>query len=94
MAIFKKASITPIVRSVVSQGLEDQYPVETKPNSADRFRVTDVESVVRILEGYIQQYEGHAQQAKDAEDAMPDYYEAMGKIDGLMIALRFIKKLR
>lgn len=94
MAIFKKASITPIVRSVVSQGLEDQYPDETKTNSTDPFRVTDVASVERILQGYIKQYEAHAQQAKDAEDAMPDYYEAMGKIDGLMLALIYIKKLK
>jgi len=53
MPVFKKASVTPIVRSVVSQGIEDYKPQQSKPKLENNIS-SSAQELVSALESEIQ----------------------------------------
>ena len=94
MSIFKKASIAPIVRSVVSQGLEDQDFSSRPPiqHPILREKTDSLDKAKSQIQEYINIYTQKMEQDKEAE-AWEDYAEHMGEVSGLMKALKIINAL-
>lgn len=89
MRVFKKASVTPIVRSVVSQGIEDYKPQQSKPKLENNIS-SSAQELVSALESEIQKIQVYLDSIKYNDE---DYDLALSERHAFEKSLAIAKKI-
>jgi len=92
MPIFKKASVAPIVRTVISQGIEDFKPQQSKPKitSHENENNSLAHELVNALNTEIQNIQNYLDSIKYNDE---DYDLALSERHAFEKALQITKKI-